>query len=100
MPVFKGRGSGDIYSQYFNIPYKIISFYITNRDASYNATVSVYIQTEGGRDTLISAKSFTLKPGQSYVRDTITKVAKNERIHIVTNILEGRDLIDYYFSID
>lgn len=96
MPVFKGQGTGDIYSDWYNIPYKIISFYIVNPDNKEPfPSVTVYIQDIDENDVLISAKNFVLKGGQAYVRDVITKVKKNERIHISTS-----HTIDYYFSIE
>jgi hypothetical protein len=96
MPVFKGQGSGDIYSEYFNIPYKIISFYIVNPETKEPfPSVTVYIQDIDENDVPISARAFTLLGHQAYVRDTITKVNKNERIHISTS-----QTIDYYFSIE
>lgn len=96
MPVFKGSGTGNIYSQYYNIPYKIISFYIVNPENKEPfPSVTVYIQDIDENDIPITAKNFVLKPNQAYVRDTITKVNKNERIHIVSS-----NTIDYYFSIE
>lgn len=95
MPVFKGQGSGDIYSGVYNIPSVIQSFSITNMTGS-NVDVSVYIADTSPTDlAIITAKDFTLKAGQAYVREMTIKVAKNEQIHIVSS-----DTIDYYFSID
>ena len=96
MPVFKGSGTGDIYSQYYNIPSKIISFYIVNPELKgADRKVTVYIQDIDNVDVPITAIELVLKSNQAYVRDTITKVNKNERIHIVSS-----NTIDYYFSIE
>lgn len=95
MPVFKGEGKNDIYSQYYNIPSKIISFYIVNPYIGDTPRVTVYIQDADGVDVPITAVEFSLKSHQAYVRDTITKVNRNERIHIVSTAR-----IDYYFSIE
>lgn len=96
MPVFKGLGIHDIYSQYYNIPSKIISFYIVNPQIKgLDVKVTVYIEDIDLNNVPITAVEFILKPGQAYIRDTITKVNKNERVHIVSN-----DAINYYFSIE
>ena len=95
MPVFKGQGKNDIYSPYYNIPSKIISFYIVPVNPGDNPKVTVFIEDIDNVNVPITAREFTLKTGQAYVRDTITKVNKNERIHIVATLK-----IDYYFSIE
>jgi hypothetical protein len=95
MPVFKGSGSGDIYSGVYNIPSTILSFSLVNTSAGV-ATATVYIADGTPTDlAAITAIDISLNVGQAYVREMPIKVAKNEQIHIVAS-----DTIDYYFSID
>ena len=95
MPVFKGSGSGDIYSGLYNIPSVIQSFSLVNTSGG-NATVTVYIADGTPTDlAAITAIDLTLKTGQAYVRDSLTKMSKDNQIHIVAS-----NTIDYYFSID
>ena len=95
MPVFKGQGSGDIYSGIYNIPSIITSFSIVNT-AVGDITVTIYVADGTPMDlAAITAIGYTLKVGQAYIRDMPMKMAKNEQIHI-----QSSDTIDYYFSID
>ena len=95
MPVFKGQGSGDIYSGLYNIPSVIQSFSLVNTSGG-NLTATVYIADDTPTDlAAITAIGIALKAGQAYVREMPMKMAKNEQIHIVSS-----DTIDYYFSID
>lgn len=95
MPVFKGQGSGDIYSGVYNIPSVIMSFSLVNSSGG-DCKVTVYIaDSEDNPLAAITAKEINLKDGQAYVREMPMKMAKNEQIYI-----NSSDLIDYYFSID
>jgi hypothetical protein len=94
MPVFKGQGSGDIYSGIYNIPSIITSFSIVNTAAG-DVTVTIYVADDTIDLAAITAIDYTLKVGQAYIRDMPMKMAKNEQIHI-----QSSDTIDYYFSID
>jgi hypothetical protein len=94
MPVFKGQGSGDIYSGIYNIPSIITSFSIVNT-AAEDVTVTIYVADDTIDLAAITAIDYTLKVGQAYIRDMPMKMAKNEQIHI-----QSSDTIDYYFSID
>jgi arylsulfatase A-like enzyme len=95
MPVFKGQGSGDIYSGVYNIPSMIQSFSLVNTSGG-SVTTTVYVADGTPTDlAAITAIDLTLKVGQAYVREMPIKIAKNEQIHIVSS-----GTIDYYFSID
>ena len=95
MPVFKGSGSGDIYSGIYNIPSVIQYFSLVNTSGS-NMTVTVYVADSTPTDlAAITAIDISLKAGQAYIRDSSMKMSKDNQIHIVAS-----NTIDYYFSID
>ena len=64
MPVFKGSGSGDIYSGIYNIPSVIQYFSLVNTSGS-NMTVTVYVADNTPTDlAAITAIDISLKAGQ------------------------------------
>lgn len=93
MSVIKGSGSGTINLTSYNIPSTIRSFIISNLEPS-STNVTVYV-SNGVSDYIITAKEFTLKAGQAYVRDSPIYVDKEHNIKIVSTATIG-----YYFSID
>jgi hypothetical protein len=93
MAVIKGSGSGTINLDSYNVPCSIQSFIISNLEPS-STDATVYI-SNGTTDYIITAKEFTLKANQAYVRDSPVYVDKDHYIKIVSTATIG-----YYFSID
>lgn len=93
MAVIKGSGSGTINLASYNVPCTIRSFIISNLEPS-STDVTVYI-SDGVTDYIVTAKEFTLKANQAYVRDSPIYVNKTDNIKIVSTATVG-----YYFSID
>lgn len=93
MAVIKGSGSGTINLDSYNVPCTIRSFIISNLD-SLSTNITVYI-SNGVTDYIITAKEYTLKANQAYVRDSPIYVDKDHYIKIVSTATIG-----YYFSID
>lgn len=95
MPVLKGNTTGSIFLVAYNLPSTIRSYIITNK-ANTSVSVTIYLtDAQGVTGTAISAISYQLAVGQSYVRDLSIKLKPNSYIYIVAN-----GSVDYYFSID
>lgn len=94
MPVRQGQVSGSISTVAFDLPTKVISFWLIPRISSGGLTASMFIVTDNGDRAAIPVNTQILS-GAVYVTDIPFIMMPNWYFIIVSN-----QPLDYYISFD